>query len=152
MFIYQNNQRLALLSVLIIIALVLGGCGIDDDKKTIYDDAQRIAQAGDSYSFYKRSEKKDEQQVEIRYSRFYGVQTIWVIEFQQQGEIILNYDSQVNNGKFKVVLITPEGQVIKVAEQNSRGSFTFGLPKGKYTVKIVGNNANGAIRLERPSL
>lgn len=151
MHIFKNIQKFALLFSLVILSFVLGGCGIDEDKETIYDDDQRIAQEGDSFSFYQRTGETDEKHVDIKYNRFYGVQTLWVIKTKDQSEINLNYNSQVNNGKFKVVLITPEREVINIAEQNRKGSFKVAVSKGKYSLKIVGNNANGAIRFEQMS-
>lgn len=137
---------------LILLALIFAGCGIDKDKKSIYDDDKRIAQEGDSYSFFQRSEEeKKENHLKLHYSRFYGVQTLWAFESPKECEINLNYESQVDKGEFKVVLITPEDEVIKIAEQKSKGIFKVVVPKGKYSVKIVGNNAKGEILLERLS-
>jgi hypothetical protein len=138
---------------LILLALVIAGCGIDKDKEAIYDDDKRIAQEGDSYSFFQRSgeEEKKGNHLKLQYSRFYGVQTLWAYESPKECEINLNYDSQVDKGKFKVVLVTPKQEVIKIAEQDDKGSFKAVVPKGKYSVKIVGNNAKGEILLERLS-
>ncbi|HHV63550.1 MAG TPA: hypothetical protein GXX46_00505 [Peptococcaceae bacterium] len=143
---------LTLLTSLILCALVLVGCSIGVGKETIYDDAQRIARDGDSYSFYHRIGEIGRNSLALDYSRFYGVQTIWVWENEEPGEIAVDYDSQVTSGKFKVVLVTPEGRIINIAEQSGKGSFKIAASRGKYSLKIVGYDAKGAIRLERQEL
>ncbi|MGI6451663.1 MAG: hypothetical protein ACOX3R_15790 [Desulfitobacteriia bacterium] len=143
---------LILLASLILCAFVLAGCSIGEGKGTIYDDAQRIAGDGDSYSFYQRIGKTSQKYLAIEYSRFYGVQTIWVWKNEQEREIAVDYDSQVKSGKFKVVIVTPEGQIINIAEQNGQGSFKLVASRGKYSLKIVGYDAKGTVRLERQEL
>ncbi|PKM88892.1 MAG: hypothetical protein CVU87_06435 [Firmicutes bacterium HGW-Firmicutes-12] len=147
MFTSYGLKKVTLVLFLIIFLSILLGCGIDEEKKEIYDNETSIVQEGDTFSFYKRIGKADEKQVNIKYSRFFGVQTLWAIQVEEKSEIELNYKSQVKSGDFKVVIVTPKQELLNIAEQNSTGSVIVAASKGKYSIKIVGKNANGNIQI-----
>ena len=131
-----------------ILLLILVGCSIDPQKKIIFDRDSRIVQDGDSYHFTDRIGKVDENDVDLTYSGFYGVQTLWVIKTEKMQEITIDYNSQVKSGDFKIVVVTPKREVQTITQQKSKGMYKFVAVKGTYKVKIVGRKANGEIQLK----
>ncbi len=123
------------------------GCGVVDGKNDIYGNNDKISKPGDSYSFQSRIGKTDEKNMDVEYDKFTGVQTIWTINVTQNGEIEIYVDSQVKKGDFKVVLVTPDQEVIKVLESTGDETSTVPLSKGKYSIKIVGKNSKGTIKI-----
>jgi hypothetical protein len=79
----------------------------------------------------------------IEFGNFYGSQTIWTIDAKKEGKIELQYDSNVNSGKFKGVLVKPGGEVINIFEGTKKDSTSITVPEGRYRFKIAGNAANG---------
>ncbi|MHB1150704.1 MAG: hypothetical protein ACYC00_00155 [Eubacteriales bacterium] len=147
MLIKCNIKKPALLCIVFIFTSCLLGCGIDADKKDIYDNDIYIAQEGDIFSFYNRVGEEDEKQIDIKYSGFYGAQTIWVIQTEENSEINLSFHSIVKSGKFKIVLITPEQDLISITEQDNNGTFKINVAPGKYKIKIIGKNASGNLQI-----
>lgn len=152
MFISNRLKSFILIFISIIITSSLIGCSADNEKNDIYDDNERIAQAGDSFSFYKRIGETSDKKADLKYSRFSGVQTIWAIETDGNSDINITYDSLVSSGKFKVVLVTPDKEVINIVEQSGKDTHNYVTIKGRYSIKFVGLNANGNIQIDLSTL
>ncbi|AIS52839.1 hypothetical protein TKV_c16850 [Thermoanaerobacter kivui] len=134
--------------ILSLIILTFCGCeNINKYQKDIYDDDSKIVNVGDSYSFSKRIENNINNNLKIKYNGFYGMETIWDIKSEGNGAVIIRFDSQVDRGKFKLVFITPDNEVIKVFEQSEKGEKIIETKKGKSRIKIVGNNAKGQVEI-----
>jgi len=73
--------------------------------------------------------------------------TIWKLETSQDTSVNIEYTSEISSGKFKVVLINPDDEVINILEQSTSGNRDVNLINGKSRIKIVGNNARGKLQL-----
>ena len=119
-----------------------------NERKNIYNNNDKIVQDGDSYTNISRTctgNSKDE--IDIKYSGFYGDDTIFILESKEDGEVTFNFDSTVNSGDFKAVLINPKKEIENILEGTEQGNKTIKLAKGKYRFKIVGRNAKGEINI-----
>lgn len=123
------------------------GCGTGNEKGDIYNDNDRISRDGDSYSYTGRSQSSSNNQITVKYGKFSGADTIWIVESKGDCEITFDYDSQVESGDFKGVLITPEKQVETVLEGTEDGEKTIKLAEGEYRFKFVGSKAKGKIKI-----
>lgn len=141
----------AVLTGLLVLALSgsLTGCGVGAKQQSVYDDDAQIAAQGDSYSFSKRTGTLSENELSLEYRRFYGVQTVWAFEPEGSEEVRLEYGADVQKGKFKLVLVTPDQAVQVLLAESGQGSMKMTLPPGRCAVKIVGHNASGRIGLWR---
>lgn len=134
---------------LLVLAIALSGCsGAGQDKQAIYDDDAKIAAEGDSYTFTNRVGSADEEtKIDLAYDGFSGSNSIWTVEFAEFGTLTVEYESIVSAGDFKVVLVGPETQVLKIFEGTELSAKTADLAAGKYTLKLVGRGASGTIKL-----
>jgi len=148
MLIKCNIKNLTLLCIALLFTSIFFGCGPDADKRDIYDNDMYIAQEGDNFSFYNRVGEEDEKHIDIKFNGFYGAQTIWAIQTEENSDINLSFDSIIKSGDFKVVLITPEQELISITEQDNNGTFKINVSPGKYKIKIVGKNASGNLRID----
>jgi len=140
------------LYIFLIIAIG-SGCGVSHDKENIYSNNDIIAQEADNFSFRTRKDTGDSKdEVNIKYSGFYGADTIWIIEAEEDEEIMLKYNSNVKGGEFKVVLINPKKEIENILVGTKQGDKTIKLTKGKYVIKIVGRNAKGEINITRSKI
>ena len=137
-----------LLFAAILLVSSLYGCGTSEDKINIYDNNGKIAQEGDSFSFFNRTGETDNKNMDIQYPKFYGVQTIWSLNVEKENEVNIDFDSRVSSGDFKAVIVTPEHEVISFAESSGKGTQKIQAQKGKYSIKIVGRNAKGHIKFD----
>lgn len=148
MLIPYRLNKITLIFILAVLSCMLFGCGVDEEKKGIYDSEKRIAEEGDSFFFSNRTGKADGKHIDMEYKMFYGVKVLWVIEAEDNSEIELSYDLQVKEGEFKIVLVTPKAEIINIAEQSKKGSFNIDASEGKYSIKIVGRKAAGNIQID----
>lgn len=126
----------------------MAGCSkVNTYQKEIYNDNSKISSQADSYSFVKRIGSTKNNEASISFGTFNGVETIWGIDSEAAGNVSLDYNGEITNGKFKVVLVTPDNEVIKVFESSDNKSLTIDLNKGQSKIKIVGNDAKGKVQL-----
>lgn len=134
--------------MLTILIIMITGCRVSVEKQNIYDDNQKIVQQGDSFSYRIRKESEDSnEKMNVKYNGFNGMDTIWMVNSQDNGEINFIYNSTVTSGEFKGVLIYPNNAIETIIIGNQQGEKTVKLDKGKYRFKIVGKNANGEIEI-----
>jgi hypothetical protein len=142
-----RNKVIFCICLLFLIGIIItyGAC---DERKNIYYNNDKIVQEGDSYTNNSRTitgNSKDE--IDIKYSGFYGDDTIFILESKEDGEVKFNFDSTVNSGDFKAVLINPQKEIENILEGTEQGNKIIKLAKGKYRFKIVGRNAKGEINI-----
>lgn len=89
---------------------------------------------------------------EFSFTSFTGCLSIYELDMEAAADLTIKFQSNITQGKFKLVLVTVGGNVIKVSEMVTPDSVstenTFSLLKGKHTLKIVGLDANGTYALE----
>lgn len=143
----KNSKAFIVILLSILILGIVTGCNVNDYQKNIYSDNSKIVKEGDSYTFKNRLGSTTKDEINIKFSTFYGMQTIWIIEASKEGVLTINYESQIKNGDFKTVLISPDDVVSHIFEQSENGNTTLNIPKGKSRIKIVGNGANGEVAI-----
>lgn len=118
--------------------LALSGCVITTDKSEIYDDFNRIVKQGDSYSYLEKLGDIDA----LEFKDFSGMETVMYIE--EKSILTLEVDYDVDKGKFKIVLISPEQEIISLRH----GVHELNLDMKKYRIKIVGDHAYGHVSIK----
>lgn len=113
----------------------------------MYNNNDKIVQEDNNYTYVTCESTIKNNEIEIKYSDFSGIDTICSLEVKEDTEVTFYYDSTVNNGKFKVVLINPKSEVETILEGTEQSGKTIKLTKGKYRFKNVGVNADGKIRI-----
>lgn len=130
------------------------GCGFSNqdenensNKVNMYNDNDKIVQEGNNYTYITRKFNGNNNEMEIKYSSFSGIDTICFLEAKEDTEITFDYDSTVDKGKFKAVLINPKNEVETILEGTDQSSKTIKLTKGEYSLRNVGANAAGKIKI-----
>lgn len=148
----KKNLIIGILSLILLCAVVIGirtlitGSYAGNYQRSIYNDNSKIASKGDSYSFLNRVCTNEDNKTSLEFT-FTGMDTIWKLETSQDTSVNIEYKSEISSGKFKVVLINPDGEVINILEQSTSGDKDVNLINGKSRIKIVGNNARGKLQL-----
>lgn len=111
-------------------------------------DANWIAQAGDTYTFWRREGSVLPESAALHFSRFFGRETLLTIDVQKEGYIHVLCSLHSPQGPFEVVLVQPSTkQVIRIAKQQGTVQRDYYLEKGTYTIKILGYDASGSVAL-----
>lgn len=143
----KRNRGLIIFSLTVILLGSLTGCRVSDYQSSIYNDDSKIVKQADSYSFRNRIGSTSNDKTEMRFGTFYGVDSIWSMDAKADDIVNIEYDIKIERGNFKVVLINPDNKVTTIAEGSKSGKEELKLQNGKSRVKVVGNNAKGAIKL-----
>lgn len=133
---------------------IMCGCGLsnqdkntNNNQKNMYNNNDKIVQVDNNYTYITCRNTRSNNEIEIQYSGFSGIDTICFLEAKEDTEITFNYDSTVDNGKFKAVLVNTKNEVETILEGTEQNSKTIKLAKGKYSFRNVGANADGKIRI-----
>ncbi|WXR62756.1 hypothetical protein WG909_05800 [Peptostreptococcaceae bacterium AGR-M142] len=153
----KSNKRILLISVLIVFLLAIGINEISKNplyqsisflisKSAIYDDDKKIANKLNSYNYTNLSnnELKDDR-CDYKFGKFSGMDTIFNIECDENDTLHYNYDLDLKEGEFKVVLIDPDDKVIKLVDSTGKNNSDYKTKKGNYRIKFVGRDASAEI-------
>lgn len=155
--------------VILCVAILLIGC-TGYNPADLYDNNKRIAGQGNTYNKvnYKQSEKDNTYKISCEV--FEGMDTVWNYNASEDMEMKMTYNLEVEGGKAKLVLISPDGELQTIAEivsgeedyessessvtnENDEGNegetaeVTLQLREGNNRIKLVGA-ADTALNLE----
>lgn len=140
-------KRVICFIILLPTLLLFSGC-FGFNMSGIYEDDTKIAAKADSRSFSHRLGSTSDNQSKITYDGFTGAETIWNIESESDGSITIEYNSQVDKGDFKLVIIDPQNKVENIFEYSGEGTEIIDIKKGKSRIKIVGKESKGEFSLK----
>ena len=136
---------------LVFMSVIFSGCSLNtaillptEFQKEIYSQNNKII-CEDNYTFLKRVKYDKEDYKAIEFEGFYGSNTLELMEIEQSSIVNIDFESEIVEGKFKIVLITPQKEVMNISEDTEKGTFKIIAPEGNYAIKIVGNSASGKV-------
>jgi len=145
---WEMKKTFWIVVCLALLTSLLAACAPDSGKAGIFEDDVRIAEEGDTFSYaIRNAPTTDENQLDLTYTGFSGMETIWTLTAAAESDVTFDYSSNVKSGDFKVVLIDPEGQVSVLVNGTMDGSQAFLLTSGEYRVKVVGSKTDGKIEI-----
>lgn len=118
-----------------------------NNEKCIYNDNSKIVSINDNYSYLEKRGINENSNTDITF-KFTGMDTIWQVISNNDTEINIKYSSNIESGKFKVVLIDPYNNVINILEQTELGEGTYDIKKGTSRIKIVGSVTTGNLEMD----
>ncbi|WP_017473420.1 hypothetical protein [Amphibacillus jilinensis] len=119
----------------------------------IYDDEDRIASQSESQIYRNRRESVRNGDYHLSFF-FSGIDTLWTFESENNNGAILtvNYESEITEGRFKAVLVSPDDTIDVIFEGTDQGTIQIPLEQGKSRFRIVGEEAEGEINLSITSV
>lgn len=138
----MRKKVISVIGVVIIFILAISAAiryGLKiDDKGKLFDDDQYIIAEGTSFSFFSKTGSDDQ----LQFEKFSG--TYLLDSFAGGSEIEIDLSIQINQGRFKVVLIDPNDQIFDLTNGINKISTII----GEYRIKMVGDNAYGSIVMD----
>lgn len=138
-------KKIIALFLLCFIVISISGCKGEVDRNSIYDDDAEIAKSDDSHKSDLSVYSPNDNELSVFARAFTGAKTLWRYTAKNDGEITISYSLSVSeSGKAKLVLITPDNEVIILSENidntetDEMQSQTVSLNKGNNRIKIVG--------------
>ncbi|MCT4584007.1 MAG: hypothetical protein N4A54_03695 [Peptostreptococcaceae bacterium] len=151
------NKHILLIAVLSIFLLAVGINQITKtplyqsisflvSKNSIYDDDKKIANKFNSYNYTTLSSSEIKNgRCDYNFGKFSGMDTIFNIECKENETLHYDFDLDLKEGDFKVVLIDPDDKVIKLVDKTGKNNSDYKTKKGNYRIKFVGRDASAKI-------
>lgn len=115
--------------------------------KKLYNNNSQIALNTDNYSILKKSGEISKENVNVSFE-FSGTDTIIEIDANKETTIKLDINSKIDNGKFKMVLVSPHNEITSICKGSHKKVKEFNLMQGKSRIKVVGLAAKGSLNLK----
>ena len=124
----------------IVWVLLLAGCS-GSQVAAVYEDDSRISSDVNSYNLSGASQEVEGTACHISVEKMEGMDTLWSCETEADTEMQVSCQMNLESGKLKLVLISPDGTLTTLAESTTPGEkteeTTVSLPKGESRMKLV---------------
>ena len=129
--------------------LIIGGCQANKETshKQFINDKEIVAN-DDSFKFSDSDEKQYDANGLVTHTTFDGLNTLWLVSVSAEDNIKINFDTKLTKGELKMVVTAPDKSVKTVFEGSKKGEFSEKLTKGKYKIKLVGDNATADLNIK----
>lgn len=135
----------------LLVAFLLAGCS--NAMADVYDNESKITSDTNSFNLDGIEQEIEGNSYNATIEKMEGMDTVWTLDTEEETTVDIAYDITLYNGKVKVVLISPDGELTTLAEcisnqDNSSNNTSFSLPQGEYRIKIIaGENTKFDISL-----
>ena len=129
-----------LLGAVLVMVCVAAGCGFNP-MLAVYDDNAKIAGDTNTYNLSNYEQVQSDLHFTASVGKMEGMDTIWVLDAEEDMTVDITYQLSVFSGKMKLVLIDPEKEVSVIVECDSEMEetvqSTLDVKKGNNRIKIV---------------
>ena len=135
----------------LLVVFLLSGCS--NAMADIYDNESKITSDTNSFNLDGIEQEIEGNSYNATVEKMEGMDTVWTLDTEEETTVDISYDITLYNGKIKVALIYPDGELTTLAEcksnqDNSSNSTSLTLPQGEYRIKIIaGENTKFDISL-----
>ena len=135
----------------LLVVFLLSGCS--NAMADIYDNESKITSDKNSFNLDGIEQEIEGNSYNATIEKMEGMDTVWTLDTEEETTVDISYDITLYNGKIKVALIYPDGELTTLAEcksnqDNSSNSTSLTLPQGEYRIKIIaGENTKFDISL-----
>ena len=129
-----------LLGEVLVMVCVAAGCGFNP-MFAVYDNNAKIAGDTNTYNLSNYEQVQSDLHFTASVGKMEGMDTIWVLDAEEDMTVDITYQLSVFSGKMKLVLIDPEKEVSVIVECDSEMEetvqSTLDVKKGNNRIKIV---------------
>ena len=124
----------------LLVVFLLSGCS--NAMADIYDNESKITSDTNSFNLDGIEQEIEGNSYNATIEKMEGMDTVWTLDTEEETTVDISYDITLYNGKIKVALIYPDGELTTLAEcksnqDNSSNSTSLTLPQGEYRIKII---------------
>ena len=102
----RSYNKLILWMLVILVVINIAACNLWLVPKSIFHDESKIVREADSYTYGSRTGNGRGNEYDIKFTSFSGMETIYRIKSDRENDVIVDFEAIVEDGEFKVVLIT----------------------------------------------
>lgn len=148
----KKTKTVLVLLVLVCLVFMLFGCkDMLEYHQKFYDNDEMISQNDDSYSNTRRTAYnnvfRDKASFDISSKKFNGKSSLLSLTTDTEKEVEVDIDLKISSGKFKLCIVTPNEEVIIIADEDINEKVTISLDRGKSRLVMVGIDAQYDMQL-----
>ena len=122
---------------------LLSGCNTSS-----YNNKDAIIADEDSYTYRQcNDEGSSDSSLNREFAEFSGKDTVWTLEAETKTVISINLSTDLEKGKFKVLLVTSNDNIEIILEGEGTKDETIEIDAGTSRIIIVGENASGICQI-----
>lgn len=110
----------------------------------IFGSSRSIVNPKDDFYYYIQNGTMDPY---IEFKKYSGIHTICSINSTGAGSITVDYELEVDKGRYKVVLISPDNQITNIVSEPGSQTKEYQLKDGVSRIRLVGKYAYGKISM-----
>ena len=115
--------------VILVVIIIVACNSVARYQSSIFYDESKIVREADSYTYRSKIGNGRGDEYDIKFTSFSGMETIYMIESGGENDVIVDFKAIVKDGEFKVVLITPDDEIINIVNGTDEGSKTIKIKK-----------------------
>jgi|GEM_PF-2018913 len=81
----------------------------------------------------------------MEFRDYSGIDTVWILEAEKNSWFSCSYNLNIEKGQFKLILVTPTGEIYNIAQRSEGEVKTYEIPAGINRIRIVGAKTTGEI-------
>lgn len=145
----RSYNKFILWMLVILVVINIAACNsVVKYQNSIFHDKSKIVREADSYTYGSRTSNSRGNEYDIKFASFSGMETIYRIKSDRENDVIVDFEAIVEDGEFKVVLITPDDEIINIVNGTDEGNETIKIKEGVSHIKLAGKKAKGNISIK----
>lgn len=145
----KHYNKLILGIFIVLTIMIITSCSsVVNYQNSIFQDENKIVENVDSYTYRSRIGKSRGNKYDVKFASFSGMDTIYKIKSDGENDVVFAFESVIEDGEFKVVLITPDDEIINLVNGTKEGNERIKIKEGVNRIKLVGKKAKGEIKLK----
>lgn len=142
--------------IIMFLAMLLTGCSLKN-VSSIYNDNDKISGNYNTFNIDIEEQRIDGEKFVGIINKIEGMDTIWTYESEEDRNLDMTYLLNVETGKVKLVLISPDNSITNIIERTNESEITnyatstIQIKKGLNRIKIVaGKKSSGEFDIKMP--
>lgn len=142
----MKRCRIAVLVGILVCLVASVGC-TPVDYDALFNDKAMISGAISGFSSSGEKITETATDITISYKKFSGMKDFYEIRSEGKGDVRIDYDLTIDKGKFKCVLIEPDGGVTTLFDETRQEGISFSTISGTSYIRFVGVDAEFNINM-----
>lgn len=122
---------------------IISGCSFGNNHKQSI--TQNKDEIGKKHTLSEETVEDESNNMEVTFGIIKGPFTLYYITAKEESDIVINFESNIEKGDFKVVLVGADDEIIDIFEGTSKDSKTIAVKAGESRIDIIGEGINGKV-------
>lgn len=140
------NMKIYKKSIFVILTMITiwtSGCSLGNNHEQ--NIPQNKGKIGKIDTLSEETVEDESNNMKVSFGIIKGPFTLYYITAKEESDIVINFESDIEKGDFKVVLVGADDEIIDIFEGTSKDSKTIAVKEGESRIDIIGEATNGKV-------